>query len=155
MVGAGGSGRLSTAAYRAEPRPTVLSFTSWLVVGIHRQAHRSSIVDPMNVTPRTNLVRILCVVSAKCDTRSAIVAAFRPPRPANAMDPYNEPKRKRQYAEQQCRYHFIAVVLGSPHYTMGLLCGPAHCCPGDADQRCMLPSFLPCSLSGKLASHGN
>jgi hypothetical protein len=86
----------STVAVQAGCVPRgvpILSFTSWLVVGIHRQAHRSSIVDPMNVTPRTNLVRILCVVSAKCDTRSAVVAAFRPPRPANAMDPHNQPKR--------------------------------------------------------------
>jgi hypothetical protein len=63
-------------------REAVLSFTSWLVVGVHRQSHCSSIVDPSNVTPRTNLVRILCVVDAKCDTRSAIVVSFRPPRDA-------------------------------------------------------------------------
>jgi hypothetical protein len=49
----------------------ILSFTLWLVVGVHRQSHRSSIVDPMNVTPRTHFVRIPCVVNAKCDTRSA------------------------------------------------------------------------------------
>jgi hypothetical protein len=37
------------------------------------------------------------VVNAKCDTRSAIVVSFRPPRDANAMDPHNQPKCKRQY----------------------------------------------------------
>jgi hypothetical protein len=77
-------------------RLTILSFTLWLVVGVHRQSHRSSIVDPMNVTPRTHLVRIPCVVNAKCDTRSAIVVSFRPPRDANAMDPHNQPQCKRQ-----------------------------------------------------------
>jgi hypothetical protein len=60
----------------------VLSFTSWLVAGVHRQSHRSSIVDALNVTPRTHLVRIPCVVNAKCDIRSPIVVSFRPPHDA-------------------------------------------------------------------------
>jgi hypothetical protein len=75
----------------------LLSFTSWLVVGVNRQSHRSAIVDPLNVTPRTTFFGILYVVNAKCDTRSAIVVSFRPPRDANAMDPHNQPKRNRQY----------------------------------------------------------
>jgi hypothetical protein len=33
------------------PSASILSFTSWLVVGIHRQLHRSSIIDPLNVIP--------------------------------------------------------------------------------------------------------
>jgi hypothetical protein len=37
------------------------------------------------------------VVNAKCDTRSPIIVAFRPPRDANAMDPHNQPKCKGQY----------------------------------------------------------
>jgi hypothetical protein len=83
--------RLLTAGHNhaATAFTLILSFTSWLVVGVHRQWHRSSIVDPLNVTPHTNLVRILCVVNAKCHTRSAIVVSFRPPRDANAMDPHN------------------------------------------------------------------
>jgi hypothetical protein len=61
----------------------VLSFASWLVVGVHRQSCRSSILDPLNVTPRTHLVRIPCAVNAKCDTRSPIIVSCRPPRLAN------------------------------------------------------------------------
>jgi hypothetical protein len=57
-------------------KSVVLSFTSWLVLVVHRQLHRSSIVDPLNVTPRKNLVRILCVVNAKCNTCVAIVVSF-------------------------------------------------------------------------------
>jgi hypothetical protein len=76
----------------------LLLFTaSWLVVGVHRQSHRSPIVDPLNVTPRTHLVRTPCVVNAKCDTRSPIVVSFQPPRPANAIDPHNQPRCKWQY----------------------------------------------------------
>jgi hypothetical protein len=52
------------------PCCTVLSFTSWLVVGVHRQSCRSSIFDPLNVTPRTHLVRIPFAVNAKCDARA-------------------------------------------------------------------------------------
>jgi hypothetical protein len=37
------------------------------------------------------------VVNAKCDTRSPIIASFQPPRPANAIDPHNQPRCKRQY----------------------------------------------------------
>jgi hypothetical protein len=74
----------------------ILSFTSWLVVGVHRQSQRLSMSDPLNVTPRTNLVRIPCVVNAKCDIRSPIVVSLRPPRDAISMDPH-QPKRKRQY----------------------------------------------------------
>jgi hypothetical protein len=100
------SGALGTmdAVVKAHCRATILSFTSWLVVGVHRQSHRSSIVDPLNVTPRMNLVRILCVVNAKCDTRSATVVSFRPPRNAmNVMDPHNQPKCKRQYCSMAGR----------------------------------------------------
>jgi hypothetical protein len=58
----------------------VLPFPSWLVVRIHRQSCLSSrSLDPLNVTPHTHLVRILCVASAKCDTRLASVVSF-PPR---------------------------------------------------------------------------
>jgi hypothetical protein len=61
------------------PLLTVLSFTPWLVVGVHRQSHRSSIVDPLIVTPRTNSCRVPFVVNAKCNTCSPIVVSFRPP----------------------------------------------------------------------------
>jgi hypothetical protein len=89
----------------ALPCVALRSFTSWLVVGVHCQSHRSSIVDPSNVTPRTHLVRMLCVVNAKCHTRSVIVVSFRPPRNADAMDPHNQPRRKLHHVqcnEQQC-----------------------------------------------------
>jgi hypothetical protein len=69
----------------------------YVLVGVHRQSHRSSIVDPLNVTPRTHFVRIPCVVNAKCDTRSPIVVSFRPPRDPIFIDPHNQPRRKQQY----------------------------------------------------------
>jgi hypothetical protein len=74
-------------------------------VGVHRQSHSSSIVDPFNATPRTHLVSIPCVVNAKCDTCSAIVVSFRPPRNANAMNPHNQPKRKRPYTHRAWGAH--------------------------------------------------
>jgi hypothetical protein len=37
------------------------------------------------------------VVNAKCDTRSPIIVSFQPPRPANAIDPHNQPRCKRQH----------------------------------------------------------
>jgi hypothetical protein len=46
-----------------------------LVVGIHRQAHRSSIVDPTNVTPRTNLVRNMYEYCKKACSQSALGTA--------------------------------------------------------------------------------
>jgi hypothetical protein len=75
------------AAPLSQGSAAMLLVTSRLVVGVYRQSHRSSIVDPLNVPGRTNLVRILCVVNAECDTRSAIVVSFRAQHDANAMDP--------------------------------------------------------------------
>jgi hypothetical protein len=71
--------------------PQTLSFPSWLVAGIHRQSHRSSVFDPLNVTPRTNLVRIPCVLNTTCDTCSPITVSFQPPRDAIAIDPTTNP----------------------------------------------------------------
>jgi hypothetical protein len=56
----------------------ILSFTSWLVVGVHRQSCHSSTFDPLNVTPCTHLVRIPCAVNAISDTRSPIIVSFDP-----------------------------------------------------------------------------
>jgi hypothetical protein len=70
---------------------TALSFTSLLVARIHRQLHRPSIVDPLNVTT-ANIWFLLCVFNAKCDTRSAIVVSTQSPRGAILIDPLNQPQ---------------------------------------------------------------
>jgi hypothetical protein len=87
-------------------------------VGVHRQSCRSSILDPLNVTPCTHLVRIPCAVHAKCDTRSPILVSFRPPRLANAMDPHNQLCCKRQYWPQ----HGVQI---QPSSSFSLR--PSHC----------------------------
>jgi hypothetical protein len=94
-------------------------------------ANRMSIVDPLNVTPRANLVRIPCVVNAKCDTRLPIVVSFWPPRDAMLMDPYNQPKRKRQYwymslAFQAAHGSMSALHLRDPFSAASTASGGAH-----------------------------
>jgi hypothetical protein len=64
------------AAQHNQPHNTVV----YILVGCGdpSKSHRSSIVDPLNITPRTHLARIPCVVNAKCDTCLPIVVSFDP-----------------------------------------------------------------------------
>jgi hypothetical protein len=61
------------------------------------------------------------VVNAKCDTRSAIVASFRPPRDANAMDFHNQPKRQRQYPDAQIQFNCMSRCSITPTSTVHIL----------------------------------
>jgi hypothetical protein len=72
------------------------------------------------------------VVNAKCDTHSPIIVPFPPPRDANAMDPHNQPKRKRQYAPEKCESRC------ANRWLLGIARGPATLQARASRSRCKL-----------------